>query len=35
MSFYDTIIRSDRHLAATAAYILDNPARWLEKHLDL
>jgi REP element-mobilizing transposase RayT len=34
LSFYDTIIRSDRQLEATRAYILENPARWLARHRD-
>jgi REP element-mobilizing transposase RayT len=30
-TYYDTLIRSDRHLDATRVYILDNPRRWLER----
>lgn len=30
-SYYDTLIRNDRHLETTRAYILANPARWLER----
>lgn len=31
-SLNDVLIEHDRHLEATRAYILANPARWLEKH---
>ena len=30
-TYYDTLIRSGRHLDATREYILDNPRRWLER----
>jgi REP element-mobilizing transposase RayT len=30
-SYYDTLIRNDRHLDTTRAYILDNPRRWHER----
>jgi putative transposase len=30
-SYYDTLIRNDAHLETTRAYILANPARWLER----
>src|SRR5690606_33901534 len=31
-SYNDKIIRNDEHLQRTRAYILANPARWLERH---
>lgn len=31
-SYYDTIIRNDRHLQQTREYILGNPGRWIERH---
>jgi REP element-mobilizing transposase RayT len=30
-AYYDTLIRSDRHLQTTREYILTNPARWVER----
>lgn len=30
-SYYDTLIRSDHHLANTRAYILANPDRWIAR----
>lgn len=30
-SYDDTLIRNDRHLKTTRAYILDNPRRWIER----
>jgi REP element-mobilizing transposase RayT len=30
-SYYDTLIRNDRHLETTQDYILANPERWIER----
>lgn len=30
-SYYDTLIRNDRHLETTRQYILGNPDRWVER----
>ncbi len=30
-SYYDTLIRNDRHLETTRAYILANPNRWIAR----
>ena len=30
-SYYDTLIRNDKHLETTRTYILDNPRRWIER----
>lgn len=30
-SYYDTLIEHERHLEQTRAYILANPARWIER----
>lgn len=30
-TYYDTLIRNDWHLELTRAYILANPARWIER----
>jgi REP element-mobilizing transposase RayT len=30
-SFHDTLIRNEQHLDITRAYILANPARWIER----
>lgn len=29
-SFYDVVIRSDRHFETVCAYVRDNPRRWVE-----
>ena len=31
-SYYDTLIRNDRHLMTTRRYILGNPGRWMERN---
>lgn len=31
-TYYDTIIRNDRHLERTREYILGNPGRWIERN---